>query len=568
MRIVPFLISTVIAGALIFALNSRWGAIPALGRFLSPQTGFWQTADAEGEDLNEELLFTNLKGKVDVYLDERLVPHVFAENDEDAYFVQGYLHAKYRLWQMDFQTRYAAGRLSEVLDNKQLLDVDRLQRRMGMVFAAERMLQEAEREPTTKAVLDAYTAGVNSYINNITESTLPFEFKLLGYKPEPWSNLKIALFAKLMAADLAGLGLARDLPFTNLKSVFSLQEMALLFPQVADSTQPIVPKGTAFTASTAVPQPPATVDSLYYGNDSTVNPVSVPKPVDINGSNNWAVSGSKTASGAPILCNDPHLRLSLPSIWYEMQLHTPTMNVYGATFPCAPGVLIGFNDSIAFGVTNAQRDVIDYFRIRFKDDSRREYWYNNQWQACQMKVEKIKKVDGSHFTDTVAYTVFGPVVYDKTFNNGDSSITTALALRWAAHEPSNELLGIYRLNRSTTYDQYAEAIKLFLCQGRISYLPVKAAILLFGSKDAFRFAGPGRDFTCYPAKTLHIIGKDGYRSRTTRMPSTRRRAFCRAPTSGQSIAPTRTLSLAITLKQEASPPIASSIPCSVLHHST
>jgi penicillin amidase len=500
MRIVPFLISTVIAGALIFALNKRWGSIPALGRFLSPQTGFWQTADAEGEDLNEELQFANLKGKVDVYLDERLVPHVFADNDEDAYFVQGYLHAKYRLWQMDFQTRYAAGRLSEVLGNEQLLNVDRLQRRMGMVFAAERMLQEAEKEPTTKAVLDAYTAGVNSYIGNITEATLPFEFKLLGYRPEAWSNLKIALFAKLMAADLAGLGLARDLPFTNLKSVLSLQDMALLFPQVADSTQPIVPKGTPFTASTAVPAPPADVDSLYYGNDSTVNPVLVPKPVDINGSNNWAISGSKTASGAPILSNDPHLRLSLPSIWYEMQLHTPTMNVYGATFPCAPGVLIGFNDSIAFGVTNAQRDVIDYFRIRFKDDSRREYWYNGKWQACQIKVEKIKKTDGSIFTDTVAYTVFGPVVYDKTFNNGDSSITTALALRWAAHEPSNELLGIHRLNRATSYDQYAEAIKLFSVPGQNFLFAGKSGDIAVWQQGRFPLRWPGQGLYVLPGE--------------------------------------------------------------------
>ncbi|HET7896315.1 MAG TPA: penicillin acylase family protein, partial [Flavisolibacter sp.] len=221
MRIVPFVISTVVTVALIFVLNKRWGSVPEMGRFLSPQSGFWQSAEPGDEDLSEDLQFSNLKGHVNVYLDDRLVPHVFAENDEDAYFVQGFLHAKYRLWQMDFQTRYAAGRLSEVLSDPRLVNVDRLQRRMGMVYGAENMVQEMEKDPTTKAMLDAYTAGVNSYISNLTESTLPFEFKLLGYRPEAWSNLKIALFVKLMSADLAGLQYGRDLSFTNMKSVFS-----------------------------------------------------------------------------------------------------------------------------------------------------------------------------------------------------------------------------------------------------------------------------------------------------------------------------------------------------------
>ncbi|MDQ3278583.1 MAG: penicillin acylase family protein, partial [Bacteroidota bacterium] len=194
MRIVSLVLSTVITVALIFVLNKRWGAIPALGKFLSPQTGFWQAAEAAGEDRSEDLQFTNLQGKVNVYLDERLVPHVFAENDNDAYFVQGYLHAKYRLWQMDFQSRAAAGRLSEVVDNGRLLNYDRLQRRMGMVSAAENMVTEMEKDATTRQVLDAYTAGVNAYIDKLTEATLPLEFKLLGYRPEKWSNLKVALF--------------------------------------------------------------------------------------------------------------------------------------------------------------------------------------------------------------------------------------------------------------------------------------------------------------------------------------------------------------------------------------
>lgn len=458
MRMLPFISSTLITVALVFALNKRWGAIPQLGSFLSPQTGFWQNAEGTNDDLNETLSFKNLKGKVSVYLDERLVPHVFAAADEDGYFVQGFLHAKYRLWQMDFNSRAASGRLSEVLNNPLLLNYDRLQRRTGMVFAAENMLTAIAKDPFSQKVLDAYTAGVNAYIGTLTESTLPLEFKLLGYRPEAWSNLKSALFVKLMSADLAGLGLARDLPFTNEKTVFTPEEMNLLYPPVSDSSQPIIPKGTVFDIPVVNPVTPSTVDSLYYANDTTVNPVQVPKVTDIKGSNNWAVSGSKTASGAPILCNDPHLRLTLPSIWFEMQLHTPTMNAYGATFPSIPGVVIGYNDNVAFGVTNAGRDVIDYYRIKFKDDSRREYWYNGAWVPCRFSVEKIKKIDGSVVTDSVAYTVFGPVLYDKTFTNGDSTINTALAMRWTAHDPSNELLVWIKLDRAKNYADYEEAI--------------------------------------------------------------------------------------------------------------
>src|SRR5829696_2110329 len=281
MRVVPFIIGTVVTVALVFALNKRWGAIPALGKFLSPQTGFWQSAEADGENRDEELSFKNLKGKVNVYLDERLVPHVFAEQDEDAYFVQGFLHAKYRLWQMDFNSRAASGRLSEVLDNPALLNYDRLQRRSGMVYAAENMLTEIKKDAVSQKILDAYTAGINSYISSLTESTVPLEFKLLGYKPEPWTNLKSALFVKLMSADLAGMNYARDIPFTNEKAVFSLEEMNLLYPLVSDSTQPIIPSGTLFNAPTVTAVAPPTVDSLYYNKDSTINPPNIPKVTDI-----------------------------------------------------------------------------------------------------------------------------------------------------------------------------------------------------------------------------------------------------------------------------------------------
>jgi penicillin G amidase len=472
MRIIPFIVSTLVTGLLIFALNTKWGAVPPVGKFLSPQEGFWQNAEAVDHDYNETLHFNQLKGNAEVYIDGRLVPHVFAENETDAYFIQGFLHAKFRLWQMEFQTMAAAGRVSEVLGaDPRFLQYDREQRRLGMVYAAERAQKEVEKDPYSKSAADAYTAGVNSYINTLTESSLPVEYKLLGYKPELWSNFKMALFLKMMSKDLAGF--ERDLEFTNAKSVFNTDEMNILFPEFSDSSMPIIPKGTSFAAPGIIPVKPATADSLYFKKDTTIKTVEVNKPDPSNGSNNWAVAGSKTRSGAPILCNDPHLGLSLPSIWFEMQISTPEMNVYGATFPGTPTVIIGFNDHIAFGFTNAMRDVKDYYTVRFKDESKKEYWFDSTWKPAQQRIEIIKVKGAPDVMDTVAYTHVGPVMYDKSFMS-DSTTTNALAVRWAAHEPSNEILMWLKLDKAKNYAEYEDAIKTFVCPGQN---------MLFAAKD-------------------------------------------------------------------------------------
>lgn len=464
MRIVPFIISTIVTVALIIALNNKLGPAPPLGKFLSPQHGFWQNAEPVDYDFSQNLSFKNLKGKVNVYLDGRLVPHVFAENEDDVYFVQGYLHAKFRLWQMEFQTLAAAGRISEVLGNdKRFIHFDREQRRLGMTYAAENAVKAIESDPKSKHYFDAYSAGVNAYISSLTKSELPIEYKLLNYEPELWSNYKIALFLKQMSKTLAGF--ERDIEFTNLQSVFNESQMRILFPQVPDSLMPIVPKGTAFAPPGVVPVKPATADSLYFNNDTALNVREVYKPDRINGSNNWAVSGQKTRSGAPILCNDPHLELTFPSIWYEMQLSTPTMNVYGATFPGSPSIIIGFNDDIAFGFTNAQRDVKDYYRIRFKDASKKEYWFNGEWKPAQLRIEEIRVKNAPAVYDTIAYTIFGPAMYDESFTS-DVSGTNALAVRWVAHDPSNEGAMWFKLNRAKNYNDYLQAIKPYACPGQ------------------------------------------------------------------------------------------------------
>lgn len=463
MRILPFAISAALTAGLIFALNNQWGAIPPMGKFLSPQQGFWQNAEPAEENFDAALMFPDLKGKASVYLDERLVPHVFAENEEDLYFIQGFLHARFRLFQMDLQTKAAAGRASEIAGAK-AINFDKEQRRLGMVYAAENALVEIEKDPTAKLLFDAYTKGVNAYIGTLTEAAMPIEYKLLNFKPEKWSNLRTALLLKMMAKMLSS-GTENDLAYTNAKSIFIPDELKQLYPQVPDSLAPIVPKGTAFDAPGIVPVVPATADSLYFGNKTTVSANEISKPDINNGSNNWVVAGSKTKSGVPILCNDPHLELSLPSIWYEIQLETPNSNVYGVSLPGSPFVIIGFNENIAWGVTNAQRDVKDYYEIKFKDNTKKEYWFNGAWVSASQRIEEIKIKGAASVFDTVAYTIFGPVMFDESFSN-DLSNKRNLAVRWTAHEPSNEGFTFYHLNKAKNYDEYLAAIQPFQCPGQ------------------------------------------------------------------------------------------------------
>jgi penicillin amidase len=462
MRIVPFLIFGVTTTALIIILNSVVLLPAPLGKLLSPQNGVWQNAEPVDEDYSANLKFPQLKEKVDVYFDERLVPHVIAEQNNDAYFVQGYLHAKFRLWQMEFQIYAASGRLCELV-GKKALSLDRDKRRLGMVFAAENSLKEIEKDSETAAACDNYTAGVNAYIESLNESTLPLEYKLLGYRPEKWTNLKTATFVKYMAFELAGS--ENDFEYTNAKSVFSSGDFDKLYPIIMDSVDPIVPKGTGFPKPGIGLKIPASADSLYYDTkDSTT--IDEQKPDANNGSNNWAVNGTKTKSGYPILCNDPHLGLNLPSLWYEMQITTPTYNAYGVSFPGAPFIIIGFNDSCAFGVTSAERDVRDYYEIKFKDDSRKEYWFDSQWVKTNFRIEKIKLKGEHDYLDTVAYTNIGPVMYDKSYSGSRNTNNKYYAVRWKAHDPSNEFKMFTLLDKAKNYDDYLEAIKYLHTPGQ------------------------------------------------------------------------------------------------------
>lgn len=530
MKILSLIVSAIVTIILVLLFNTRMLLPVPLGQLLSPQEGLWQNAEPVDQNYSAQLSFPQLEGKVKVYFDERLVPHVFADNNNDAYFVQGYLHAKFRLWQMEFQTRAAAGRLSEIIGPK-ALDYDRDKRRLGMVYAAENSLQAIDDDPETLAECNSYTAGVNAYIENLTESTLPVEYKLLGYKPEKWSNLKSALFLKYMALELAGY--ENDFESTNAKSVFSSADFEKIYPIVMDSLDPIVPKGTIFSSPAIQVKVPSTAASLYYDNKDSTS-ITEQKPDKDNGSNNWAVSGQKTKSGYPILCNDPHLDLNLPSIWYEMQMSTPSYNAYGVTFPGAPSIIIGFNDSCAFGFTNAQRDVRDYYEIIFNDSSRSKYWFDSSWVPSTFRIEDIKIKGEPDFLDTVIYTKIGPVMYDRKYSGGRSTHNKDYAVRWKAHDRSNELKMFTLLNKANNYGDYLKAIKYLHTPGQNCIFASKSGDIAIWDQGEFPakwyrqgdFVMPGTDSSYLwqgmipQAENPHVVNPErGYVSSANQMPA-------------------------------------------------
>ena len=492
MRAIPFLISTAVTLLLLWALNRPWGSkLPMpLGSFMSPQTGFWQNAEDIKASFSKDLQFPQLYGKAEVYFDDRLVPHVFAENEEDLYFIQGYLHARFRLFQMDLQTRAAEGRASEIA-GPVAINFDKEQRRLGMKYAAEHSLQVMEQDQQANKYYTAYTKGINAYIHSLKKSDLPLEYKLLNIQPEDWSNIRTALLLKMMAKMLSS-GTESDLAYTNLKSIFTNEQINTLYPQIPDSLAPIVPKGTVYPKPGIDLKTPANADSAYFNLKEPLSVVETTRPDPNNGSNNWVVAGSRTASGVPILCNDPHLELSLPSIWYEIQLSTPTSRAYGVSLPGSPFVIIGFNDSISWGVTNAQRDVKDYYAIKFKDIERKEYWYNNAWKPAQQRIEEIKVKGGESVFDTVSYTVFGPVMYDGSLADTISH-HPALAVKWVAHQTGDDGGTFYKLNHAQNYDDYVSAIKTFECPGQNFIFASKSGAIAAWQQGRFpaRWYGQG-----------------------------------------------------------------------------
>ena len=294
-----------------------------------------------------------------------------------------------------------------------ILNIDRTARRKGITFAAERAVEEFKKHPEVKKFVEAYIAGVNDYISQLKPQDYPIEYKILNYKPETWSMLKSALLMKYMANTLAAR--AKDIEHTNALILWGKEKFDILYPEYAYAEDPIVPADTRYNRRLAKPAPPVPTD--YHPDSLMLSPALMKKPDRTIGSNNWAISGQKSVTGKPILANDPHLGLNLPSIWYEVQLSSPEYKSYGVCLPGGPGVVIGFNDSIAWGETNAGQDVMDFYKTKFRDERKQEYFYDGQWLPVNQRIEEYKLRGTESRFDTVLYTNVGPVMYDENFGD-------------------------------------------------------------------------------------------------------------------------------------------------------
>ncbi len=447
MKYFKLLISLVFTIGIFYALNTKLGSVPPLGKFLNPNSGIWQ--NEIDESITGELQIPGLTDKVTVHYDAQLIPHVFAKNDHDLYKAQGYLTAKHRLWQIEFQTYAAAGRLSEIV-GPSAINYDRSERRRGMGYGADQSVAYMEQfDKETLQFVQDYVDGVNAYINQLTPDQYPVEYKLLDYGPEKWTAKKTALLLMYMTKMLAGGD--DDLEYTNVLRQIGKENFDLLFPDFYDITDPVIPKETDWSFID-VPQTEAPENTFVL---DTIKE-TLPKPNPANGSNNWAVSGAKSTTGNPILANDPHLGLNLPSIWFVMQLSTPNYNAFGATIPGALGVISGFNQYISWGETNATRDVIDWYKIKFNED-RTKYMHDGQWKDVKVRVEEIKVKGQESYIDSVLYTHHGPVVYDKNFQS--TNARAGYAMRWIGHDGGNNQRTFIELNKAKNYDDYVSALQ-------------------------------------------------------------------------------------------------------------
>jgi penicillin amidase len=369
------------------------------------------------------------------------IPTISADNELDAFFGLGWVHAEDRLWQMDFQRRAASGRLSEVLGAR-TLDIDKFMRTLGFMRVAEASLQQMS--PEMRAVLEAYAAGVNAWIEH-HRGPLPPEFLILGYRPDPWRPVDTVLWGRLMALDLSD-NYFGELARARIASVLTPEELARLFPGDDGAG-------------------PTTIDTAVLGT-ATRLAGTLPSLREIPGfgaaaSNAWILSGARTQSGKPILANDPHLGLSAPILWYLARIETPTLTMAGATAPGVPAVLIGHNTRIAWGFTTTHSDTQDLFVERLVGADR--YASPNGPLPFTTRTERIEVKGEEPVEITVRETRHGPVISDVS---SDAAAIAAgghvAALAWPALRLDDATAeAVLRMNRARNWTVFREAMRNF-----------------------------------------------------------------------------------------------------------
>ena len=406
-----------------------------------------------------------IKANITIYRDERGIPYIEAQNDEDLYFAQGYVTAADRLWQMDLFRRTVRGELSEVLGvgpNNVALDQDKLHRTYGFTQAAEAELAAAS--PQTRAVLEAYARGVNAYAASLDPKSMPPEFQILQYGFRPWTPTDSLAVIKIFfeaLSDTWRLDIMRQA-----LSALPPEKRAELLPEISPIDVLVVGKDTKTKSSSAQlkaePVSPEFLQRLAYNQAIAAAALArIGFDTDaLAASNNWVVSGNRTVSGKPLLANDPHLRPTAPSIWHLINLSAPGVRVAGVAAAGLPGVIIGHNDRIAWGFTNVGPDVQDLYIEKFNPDNPKQYQTPSGWQDVVVRHEEIKvrKGIGSAEYDTVTQDVtvtrHGPIIFE-----GDGK---RYALHWTALDPSkNNADSTYVLNRARNWKEFNAALESF-----------------------------------------------------------------------------------------------------------
>jgi penicillin amidase len=406
-----------------------------------------------------------IKDRITIRRDERGIPHIEAQNDEDLYFGQGYATAQDRLWQMDLFRRTARGELAEVLGvgpNNIAIDQDKQHRTYGFAQAAE--AEVAAASPHTRTMLEAYARGVNAYAASLDLKSMPPEFQILQYSFRPWTPADTCVVVKIFfeaLSDTWRLDIMRQA-----MSVLPAEKRAELLPEISPIDVLVVGKDTqSKTKSAHVARGPVsneTLAQLAYNQQIAAAALDrIGFHTDaLAASNNWVVNGNHTVTGKPLLANDPHLRPTAPSIWHLVHLSAPGVNVAGVATAGLPGVIIGHNDRIAWGFTNVGPDVQDLYVEKFNPDNPKQYQTPSGWQDAVIRHEQIKvrKGIGSSEFDTVSYDVtvtrHGPIIFE-----GDGK---RYALRWTALDPAkNNAESSFILNRARNWKEFNTALESF-----------------------------------------------------------------------------------------------------------
>jgi penicillin amidase len=457
--IVRGLVAAVILAGVAHIGARRVGPIPPLGQLLDPWHGAWAAAAVSELPDQQTVAFAALDAPVRVVFDVRGVPHIFAESQEDAARALGYVVARDRLFQLEMRWRSTAGRVSELVGYV-ALGFDRYIRELGLAWSAERDFAALDPGSDALAMMNAYAEGVNAWIDGLGSRDVPVEYRILGATPSRWEPVYSFYLLKQMGWNLSH-GIETDLLRLRAMARVGREATDALLPVNNPIQQPIQPNGQADPRYDFAPIPPPGAPdeqaaALADDIESFLGPLALRSEADrVLGSNNWVVSPDRTESGYALLSGDPHLGLTLPSIWYEAHMVVPgELDVYGVTIPSNPVVILGFNRDVAWSMTNTGADVIDYYEEVFDDPDRpTRYRVDDEWRPLEIRTEQYFGRGGRLLgTDTLYVTHRGPVI---------EADDRKLSMRWTVLEPQGVTQAVMRVATTTTVEEYLEAMETF-----------------------------------------------------------------------------------------------------------